>query len=228
METQIAKGDRKAVTQWLCDRIEEIAPGGINAKITRDQLDALSAEEFAQLMDDYHSGEDQPTIYVPNGGPVQLDTKRNIALGKKWGHEFMQHLVIGSDDPNTPTYTTPPKYFVVDLMWRRQAQVGILGISVPTHHNTTDHRTGAVTGDSAAAKLSGAEANLYQAMGMVKSMQELLNVRGGDDGSRRAMETEISRSGEASLATIERYSTGVGVTNAMRSMLMAMHLNNTL
>jgi hypothetical protein len=157
-----------------------------------------------------------------------LDAKRNIKLARALGHEFWQQLEIGSDHPNEPVYVTPPKYLVLDLPWRRQAQVGLLGISVPTHHNTVDNRTGAVTGDSASAKISGAEANLYQAMGMQQTLYELLNVRGGDDGSRRAMEAEISRTGSASISSIEKFSTGVGVVSAMRNMLMAMHLNNTL
>lgn len=226
------KGNRRAVTDWLCERIAEIegvpVKDSINAKITKDQLSALSQTQFDELMNDYFEGKDVPAIYAPNNGPVQLDTKRNMRLGKAWGHDFMQHLEIGSNDPNEPTYITPPKYLVLDLPWRRQAQVGIFGISVPAHHNTVDNRTGAVTGDSAAAKLSGAEANLYQAMGMQKTLFELLNVRGGDEGTRRAMETEISRTGSASISSIEKFSTGVGVVAAERSMLMAMHLNNTL
>lgn len=226
------KGNRAAVTAWLCERIAEIenkpVAESINGKITKDQLDALSQEQFDELMDDYFKEVDTPVIYAPNNGPVELNAKRNLKLCANLGHDPMQHLEIGSDDPNEPTYITPPKYLVMTLPWRRQAQVGILGISVPEHHNTVDTRTGAVTGDSAAAKLSGAEANLYQAMGMQKTLYELLNVRGGDEGSRRAMEAEISRTGSASISSIEKFSTGVGVVGAMRSMFMAMHLNNTL
>lgn len=226
------KGNRKAVTDWLCDRIAEMegkpTSESVNARLTREQLEGLSKAQFDELMNDYHEGRDTPVMYAPNGGPVELDAKRNIKIARKLGHEFWQHLEIGSDDPNVPTYITPPKYLVMDLPWRRQAQVGMMGISVPAHHNTVDTRTGAVTGDSASAKLSGAEANLYQAMGMQKTLYELLNVRGGDEGSRRAMEAEISRTGSASIASIEKFSTGVGVVSAMRSMLMAMHLNNTL
>lgn len=232
MSNTVFKGNRQAVTQWLCERIAEIegvsVDKSINAKITKDQLDGLNQQDFDELMNDYSTNADVPAMYVPNNGPVVLNAKRNIKLMRALGHEVMQHLEIGSDDPNEPTYTTPPKYMVLDLPFRRQAQVGILGISVPTHHNTVDARTGAVTGDSAAAKLSGAEANLYQAMGMQKTLFELLNARGGDEGTRRAMETEISRTGSASIASIEKFSTGVGVVSAMRSMLTAMHLNNTL
>jgi hypothetical protein len=232
MATVEYKGNRKAVTDWICARLADIegvsVDKSINAKLTREQLEGISQKEFDDLMEDYFAETECPVIYAPNNGPVQLNTKRNIKLAESMGHDFMQHLVIGSDDPNEPTYVTPPKYFVLDLPWRRQAQVGMLGISVPSHHNTVDARTGAVTGDSASAKLSGAEANLYQAMGMQKTLYELLNVRGGDEGSRRAMETEISRTGSASIATIEKFSTGVGVVSAMKSMLTAMHMNNTL
>lgn len=228
MNTTTMKGNRKAVTGWICSYIEQIAPGGVNAKLTRDQLESLNNAQFTEYMNDLEAGTDTLRIFAPNGGPVQLSSKRNIKIARSLGHEFWQHLEIGSNDPDEPMYKTPPKYLVIDLPWRRQAQVGILGISVAEHHNTVDARTGAVTGDSAAAKLSGAEANLYQAMGMQKTLYELLNVRGGDDGSRRAMETEISRTGSASIASIEKFSTGVGVVSAMRSMLMSMHLNNTL
>ncbi|MGZ7144729.1 hypothetical protein ACXWOO_10215, partial [Streptococcus pyogenes] len=87
----------------------------------------------------------------------------------------------------------------------------IKGISVPRHSNTVDHRTGAVTGYSASARISGPEANLYQSMGMQNTLFEFLSARGGDEGARRAMDAEIARNGSASIETIEKFATGVGV-----------------
>lgn len=219
---------REQATKYLLDLVQEIDPTGTNTKIISEELASLNDVQFAQLMDDYEKGNDRPAMYAPNFGPVNIDVERNFAIGERIGHKFFQQLVIGSTDEDTPTYVTPPKYLVLDMPWRRTVQLQQEGMSVAEHNNSVDMRTGAVSGNSAASKISGPEFNVLAAMGMDKTIQEHASVRGGDAGSWAAMEALFARDGEVSLASLEPHSTGPESVRALGSLLTSMHIANTL
>lgn len=219
---------REKATKYLLDIVQEMDPTGINTKIIADEMASLSDEQFAHLMDDYANGHDRPAITAPVFGPVDIDVERNFAIGDRIGHEFFQQLVIGSSDPDTPGYVTPPKYLVLDMPYRRTVQLQQEGISVAEHNNSVDMRTGAVSGASAASKLSGPEFNVLAAMGMDRTIQEHASVRGGDAGSWAAMEALFARDGYASLDNIQQHATGPESVRALGSLLTAMHIANSL
>ena len=219
---------REQATKYILDLVQEIDPSGHNKTIMQAEFASLSDEQFGQMMRDYASGADRPCIYAPNFGPVNIDVARNMEIADRIGHQFMQQLVIGSADADTPTYVTPPKYFVLDMPWRRTVQLLQEGISVAEHNNSIDHRTGAVTGGSAASKLSAPESSVLAAMGMDNTIRELSSVRGGDEGSWAAMEAMFQRDGEASLSQISQFSTGPESVKALASLLTPMHIANSL
>lgn len=219
---------RQQATEYLLHWVQEIDPSGHNKAIMEKELASLTDEQFSQLMDDYLADKDRPCIYAPNFGPVNLDVERNLEIGKRIGHEFFSQLVVGSSDPDTPTYITPPKYLVLDMPWRRTVQLQQEGISVAEHNNSVDQRTGAVTGASAASKLSAPEMGVLAAMGMDNTIKELASVRGGDEGGWAAMEAMFQRDGEASLSQISQFATGPESVKALSSLLTSMHIANSL
>lgn len=220
--------NRELATKYILDLIQEIDPSGYNREITQADLAGLTDEQFAALMQDYEDGTDRPRIYAPNFGPVNLDVDRNLAIAERIGHKFMQQLVIGSTDEDTPTYITPPEYMVLEVPWRRTIQIASHGVSVAEHNNSVDHKTGAVSGASAASKLSAPEQGVLAAMGMDNTIKELASVRGGDEGSWQAMEVMFQRTGEASLSQIENFSTGPESVKALSALLTGMHIANSL
>lgn len=229
MKTEQYKGNRKAVTDYILSIIQEIDPTGTNKAIKEQELGKMSDKDFAAFMDDLESEGDFLRMFFAVGGKADVEVARNFAIGEKhFDWDFEQQLIMGSSDPDTPTILTPMKYIVMDVPFRRQSQTLISGISVAEHHNTVDQRTGAVTGDSAAAKCSGPEIGLYRAMGMTETLAELIKLRGGDEGAARAMDAQFMQTGEASIEVAKRFATGVGAVKAESAMLNAMHLANTL
>lgn len=221
--------NRQEATEYILSMLDKIDPSGHNSRITKAELSKLSDEEFDKLMQDYADDRERPVVYEPNFGPVNLSVDRNIKIAREhFGYEFRQRLWIGSNDKDTPKYLTPISYLVLELPFRRQAQIGRKGISTTEHTRSIDQRTGQVAGDSAAAKVSYPELQILRGMGMFETAKELIKFRGGDLGGFDALNTMATREGEVSQAAIEQFSTGVESTKAMKTVLYCMHLSNTL
>lgn len=217
---------REKATEWALEYVTKIDPTGINTKINREFLEALTDQQFDELMEKYFNDEERIPITAPNFGKTNLNVKRNLAIGKELGHDFYQQIVYHSDDPETPSYVGQPKFLVMDMPWRRTSQLLQEGISVAKHNNSIDQRTGAVTGASAASKLSGPEQNVLYAMNMVKTIEELGSARGGDAGRWQALEASFQRTGQAKLEDLEYFSTGPESFRSFSSLLTAMHIAN--
>lgn len=220
-------GNRKAAQQFLIDMIDEIAPGGDNKKIYEQLLSEMSDAEFDKLMKSYADGSSRPVIYSPLGKST-LDVKRNLQIGRKLGHDFFQKLLIGSTDPNEGPYLTPVKYMVMELSFRRQAQLLTKKISIQEHNNSMNQLTGQPTGASKSARMSYPETQVLRSMGLEDSLVELLKMRGGDIKGFDTMNRVVARDGTVSLKAIEHLSSGVESTKALKTYLTCMHLESTL
>lgn len=219
---------REEATKYALSYISKIDPSGINTEITRQELAALTDEQFAQLMEAFFTNQESLAITAPNFGKVKIDVERNIEIGKELGHNFFQKIIFHSKDPDTPSVLSDAKWLVMEMPWRRTVQMLVEGISVTKHNNSTNARTGAVSGDSEASKLSGPEFGVLHGMGMVKGIEELRGPRGGDEGSWKAMEASMQRTGSASLDEIKEFSTGNQAVRSLSVYLTAMHLANSL
>lgn len=217
---------REKAIEWALGYITKIDPTGLNTERLRKEFEAMTDEQFAQLMDKYLADEERIPITAPNFGKTNLNVKRNLKVAEELGHSFYQQVVYHSEDPDTPSYVGPPKLLVMDMPYRRTAQLLVEGISVAKHNNSIDQRTGAVTGASAASKLSGPEQNVLYAMNMVKTIEELASARGGDAGRWQAMEASFQRTGKAALQDLEYFSTGPESFRSFSSLLTAMHIAN--
>ena len=220
--------NREIAMKFALDILNEMDPTGKNAEIAQIELGALSDVEFGQLMELYASGKERLPIFAPVFGEVNLDVERNIAIGERLGYNFFQQIVYHSADADTPSFVGAPKYLVMEMPWRRTAQLLVEGISVAKHNNSTDQRTGAVTGASASSKMSGPEQGVLYAMNMKNAITELGSARGGDSGRWQAMEASFQRTGEASLAEISEFSTGPEAVTSLASLLTSMHIANSL
>lgn len=220
-------GNRKAAQEFLIGMIDEIAPGGDNKKIYEQLLSEMSDAEFDKLMKSYADGSSRPVIYSPLG-KSNLDVKRNLQIGKKLGHDFFQKLLIGSTDPNEEPYLTPVKYMVMEVTFRRQAQLLTKKISIPEHNNSMNQLTGQPTGASKSARMSYPETQVLRSMGLEDSLVELLKMRGGDIKGFDTMNRVVARDGTVSLKAIEHLSSGVESTKALKTYLTCMHLESTL
>lgn len=223
-----AKGKRKATEDLILKYIDRIVTGKTNTELYKELFKSMSDKEFDQFMQDLRDGKRTLSIIVPNGDKrYQVDINNNIKLAKELGYDFFQRLVVGETD-GLPAYTTTNKYMILKLPVRRAAQLLQKKISIPENARTINVLTGQVTGKSKGSKLTNPELQLLISLGLDKSIQELLKIRGGDQGSQRAMDNYLVNQGAATQAQINQYESGVVSKKTLKAYFTAMHIKNNL
>lgn len=219
-------GNRKAFEKIVLENIEAMVPGGENKKLYIDLFATMDDEQFEVFVSQLETGKKQLCIISPNFAKNQLDTGRNLELGKKLGHKFFQRIWIPAKG-DLPAYLTPVPYLVVDMPLRRQAQILDKKISIPEDNNSIDDFTGQPTGKSKGSRVSYPEIQVLASLGLNAGLIEFLKYRGGDERGFNAMNTMISRTGGVSLNAIEPYAGTVKATSTLKTFLTAMMLETS-
>jgi hypothetical protein len=220
-------GKRQATEAFILKYIEKLMPGSDNTQLYQDLFASMDDEQFDQFIQALEKEETTLAVIAPNFGKVKLTVERNLALAQELGHNFFERLWIKPDD-NSPAFLTPKEYLVMDLPLRRQAQVLVKKISIPEDNQSVDDLTGQPSGKSEAAKISYPETQVLAALNLDKTLNELLKYRGGDTQGFNAMNDSFSRTGGASQEAIKHLAGGVKSTQTLHTILLAMHLSNTL
>lgn len=220
-------GNRKAAEASLLADIETIMPGGPTPAIYKSLFASMDDQAFDDFVMRIANGEIRPAIIAPVMFPVKLTVKRNLATGEAWGHDFYQRIWMAPGE-GIPTYLTNKKYLVVDLPWRRQAQVLEKKVRIPKHNRSIDDLTGQPSGESKGSKISYPEVQVLAALDLPHSLTEMMKYRGGDIKGFDAMTDAIDKHGAVSMASIEHLAGGVESTKTLSTFLTAMHLSNTL
>lgn len=221
----MAKSPARAKAEaYIIAYVDKLLPGSPNKDIYEKQVfPALNDKEFEQLMHDLLSGEKILAIIDPNlSGGVSLNVERNLKIADELGHSFHQRLVYSSSE-GKPGYTSPIPVLVARLPMRRQAQHYIKKISVAEDNNSIDDFTGQPSGKSRASRISFPELQILSALGLDKTITELMKFRGGDIGGFNAMNDQINKTGAVRLEAIADKATGVESTKTLRVMLTSMH-----
>lgn len=221
-------GNRKAfVASFLAD-LEAILPGNKNDEFYIPFFDQLSDAQFEEMVTMIENDELVLPLIVPNNGEAKISTGRNIKLGRKWGHEFFQHLWL--TDPLDPEIVikTPKKYLVLKMFLRRQAQTLEAKMGVPRDDYTIDDLSGQVTGDSKGSAISPAEAQILNRHQLKNTLVEFLKVRGGDALGYRRLENDLINNGHARLADAVAMNGEVKAKVTMGDLLRTAHIGNDL
>lgn len=153
-----------------------------------------------------------------------MENLQLVATKYKFNH--YEKLWITPEDGG-PTYLTPPKYLIIKVPVRRQAQLLVKKISIPENNRVVDKLSGQATGPSKGAKISLPETQILDALNLPNTLLELLKIRGGDEGAFRAYNASISRTGYASQSELANYATGVDSTATLKAILTACHYKTT-
>lgn len=219
---------RAAVQKKLLERIQSLTPKSTkNRDLYEARLKGMSDAEFNRFIDRLASGEERLMIVSPNNENDGLSLDNNLKIADQIGHNFFtKFLVVGKD--GLPNHLTPIEYLVVDLPVRRLSQTSDKKMKVPKSVKVVDSLTGQVTGESKGAAITGPEVQLLSAMGLEAPLIELMKYRGGDRQGRAALNGIVSKYGQASLKTLEKYQSGVESTASVKTFLTACHLKNNL
>jgi len=225
-------GNRKKAEQELLEGIESILPGSDNVRIYKELFAGMNDKQFEDFMKGLEDGSIIPAIIVPNRVKPdpkvpRLSTKRNLALAKKWGHNFFEKIWFNHGD-DRPPYLSNETYLIVDLPLRRQAQLLTKKISIPEDNKSVDDFTGQATGKSKGSRLSYPEIQLLAAWGLDNSILELIKMRGGDVGMFNASNAMASRTGTVSQKVVEPFGGTVKSTQMLHTLFTCMHYKSTL
>lgn len=217
---------RKKVQDYIIEKMDKLA-GKDNKKLYEDLFNSMSDKDFEDFMLKLKKGELHLVVVVPNDGKTRVTIENNYKLAKELGHEFFQR-VIYKNDPNQPDFMTKNKYVCLYLPVRRAQQTIEKKISIPDHNLAINQLTGQVASDSRSAKITFPEQEVALAMGMKETLLELAKIRGGDMGAAKSMNDQLFKTGKATQAEANRYSTGVRSTDTLYRYFRAMHIQTTL
>lgn len=220
-------GNRKAAQAQILSDLEEILPGSQNIALYKARFDKMSDKQFDDFMKGLKEGTERLSLIAANFDKVKLTVPRNLATGKKWGHDFFQRVWMPAEN-GAPRFLTPIKYLILKLPIRRQAQHLIKKISIPEDNKSVDDLTGQPTGKSKGSKISYPEFLVLASHGLDKTIKETMTMRGGDTGAFNAMNRALAQKGSVSFSEVEPFSTGVESTKTFNALLTACHLSNTL
>lgn len=218
---------RKEATAELLKYVEKILPGSENTALYETLLGDMTDEQFASLMARLDDGSFVLPLIAPNLTQPKPDVSRNIDIARELGHEFFQHLIL-TDTATGKTYRTPIPYLVIDLPFRRQQQLLKKKIAFADDNRHIDDLTGQPTGVSKGSSMSFPEFQVTYSMGLERTIEEFIKVRGGDTEAYRHYNNSIYRTGAADLDEIRNRGTKVKSTKVLSTILKAMGLDNTL
>jgi hypothetical protein len=219
--------NRQAAEAVILKRVEQMAPGGPTTQIYRDLFAKMDDVAFDAFMMKIKSGIRLP-ILDPNLGTHKLTIENALAMAKDMGHEFYQRVWINPNDGKTPAFLTNKKYLVVDLPYRRQAQLLEKKARIPKHNRSVDELTGQAAGESKGSKLSSPEIQVLAALDLPNLITEQIKVRGGDIKAFDASNAMIDKTGGFSMKAIEHLAGGVESTRTLETYLTSMHLSTKL
>ena len=219
--------NRKGAEKFLLDYVQKLDPSGLNKQFYIDEFKKMSDKTFDDMATAVSDGEYVLPIFSPAQGKVKLSSTRAVKVARELGHEIFQRLRL-TDNVTGEVYLTPHKYLVIDLPMRRQAQLLIKKMSMPSVKETVDSLTGQVTGGSKGSALSFPELQVMAALGLNKSIEEMMKVRGGDSKAYRQFTNSIIQTGSGSLMNAGNTEGRVKSIESLHTLLLGMHLDNNL
>lgn len=219
----MGKKNRKGAEEYILKWIKKISGTDFNVNLYKDLFKSMTDKEFDHLMTSVREdGKILQLIVPPDKGATKISTGNNIKLLKELKHDFFQHLYIGPTDKD-PKIKTKYKFFTYLAPLRRTKQTIEKGISVSENDKKIDILTGQVTGDSKSSKISYPEIQLLMSMGLPSATAELVQYRGGDQGSMRVIKQAILKYGKVNSTLLKEYGTGTQSSKTLKAYFNGMH-----
>jgi len=200
--TKLKKAIDAFTASWL-ESIELILPSSDNIEMYREYFKKKTIEEMLGYIDLIREGKFKLPFIIPNLKGENIEIKRLLSVGDKFGHTFFQNITITDQQDDGLTYESPVKAMVVTDYVRRQIQTSENKLSVPKNANVIDDSTGQVTGDSKGGAFSLAETRNLEAKNLDNCIYEFLAPLGGNNEAYQIMEDMIIEQGSVTIEDIK-------------------------
>ena len=216
---------QRAVFAKICARLDEIDPSGDNSSLFRTRFGAMSEAAFDEAMRKLRDGEWELSVQLPNF-KRNADINRLIDVAEAHGIECFKQLVL-TDQVTGDVVVTREPYPVLPLPIARTQQTISKKLSTAGQDRKTDALTGQKTAEDRAAALTQPEIQVLGNQGLLKTLEEFVNIRGGNMGGYAQFRAMLESTGSFSLDDVDpRSRTRVSVV--MQQLLRGMHLDNNL
>lgn len=218
--------NRKAFIEFIVSTLEAILPGNSDSARYKAYLESLSETEMEAYAQALKTGEKYLTLTAPHHTGATLSLERNMKVAEQLGVSFFHRLWVEGQGQQ-PAYLTPIEYLVVKLPVRLASQRIAKKMSIPKHQRAINALTGQVTGDSKGAGISHPELRVLASLGLEQSLVELMKYRGGDLKGHAALNASLMKTGRATQATLQHFSSGVESTRTLKTYLTSAMLKST-
>ena len=192
---------KKKILDFICKLCDTMEPSGLNSKRYRQIIGQMNDKEFDQFMNYMKEGKWQLHIVAPNM-IVNLQNEDLLKACDLIGLDLFQRVWM-YDKATGRKFLTDNKYMFVKLPIRRQQQFLDEKISVPDNDRTIDGLTGQVTGDSRSCSITNPEIQILAARGLNNTLQELVNIRGGNIHGYSEFRRMLEENGEGDLDMLD-------------------------
>lgn len=219
--------NRKKAEAFIFQFLRDIEPTGYNVEKYKEIFAKMSDKQFDTWMKGMRDKTQYMVLFKPMYEAKGITIENNFKVAQKYGLNFYERLIF-SGNKNEPDHMTATEALVVDLPYRRQSQTLVKKISVPANNKTIDQLTYQPTGASKGSKISYPELQVLIGMRLDKTIEELIQIRGGDRGGFAAYNAMVMRYGKVNLKAIENHRTGVESTRTLKIYMASMHIKSTI
>lgn len=219
--------NRKKAETAALQILKEIDPSGYNVEIYTKLFSEMSDKVFDTYMKGLRSKQMYLVLFKPMFEAKGISIENNFKVAEKYGLKFYERLIY-TGNKNKPDHMTTTEALVGVVPYRRQSQTLVKKISVPGNNKTIDQLTYQPTGASKGSKISYPELQVLIGMKLDKTIEELIQIRGGDRGGFAAYNAMVMRYGRANLQALDVHRTGVESTRTLKIYLASMHVYTTL
>ena len=196
------KKKKQLIVDYICSVCDIMDPSKLNSKRYHRLLDSMSDKEFDQWMNYVKEGKWKIHIVAPNL-VVTLKNENSLKAADKVKCKLFHRLWM-TDDSTGRQYLTDNEYLVLNLPVRRQQQFLDEKMSVPDNDKQIDGLTGQVTGDSKSSSVTNPEIQILAARGLDATLEEFVNVRGGNIAAYSDFKRQAEETGEIKLNSLDQ------------------------
>ena len=216
---------KKQIIDKICKICDLIDPSKINSNRYHRLLDKMTPKEFNQWMTYVKDGKWLLHIVAPNM-IVNLRNENLLKAADAAGVKLF-HRIWMTDYNTGRTFLTDNEYLVLPLPIRRQQQFLDEKMSVPEDDKHIDGMTGQVTGDSKSTQITTPEINILAFRGLDTTLEEMVNVRGGNMVAYGEFRKQAEETGEIHMNELDP-TTRSRTAVIAQVLLNAMHIENNI
>ena len=228
--------NRQAFIQTAVKMLKEIDPKNKSIDIWADTVTKMTKAQFEDYIERLRNGAsetpdlDRPRELIPLVVPTlddnRITVKRNLAIAKKWGHNFFERCYI-TDSKTGQTMLTNIPYGTFLMPIVRQAQTLEKGIAYEKDGSKLDDRTNQIADHQKGSSFSAPEVQALLSQGQEKTVMEFMKFRGGDTKAYQAMYKGLLETGEFEMSSYQDTSR-VKSADVAGIYLKACHIDNDI